>query len=159
MEVEAITKREYIEKNFEFFNKNKEVPIKKPIASVEEGLLNYQYFNTMAKYYLMLRDENEFKNPPKSRKYYNLGMDYYDKKDKVTKDLLEVCNYQGVAANFVNMHSQILNGSLYEIVLKNYDRAVLHSRDKQILTRLRSNGVFCEEIKKSVIDQYVNTKY
>jgi S-adenosylmethionine:diacylglycerol 3-amino-3-carboxypropyl transferase len=64
-----------------------------------------------------------------------------------------------VEAYFIKMESSILEGKLYEIVLKNYEYAVLHSKSIWLLDVLKKEGVFLEKKQKSVIDYYVNQRY
>ena len=57
------------------------------------------------------------------------------------------------------MESSLLEGKLYEIVLTDYDYAVLHSKSIWLLELLKKEGIFSEKLKKSVIDYYVNQRY
>ncbi len=57
------------------------------------------------------------------------------------------------------MESTNLEGKLYEIVLSDFEYAVLHSKSLWLLDVLKKENVFSEKRKKSVIDYYVNSKY
>jgi hypothetical protein len=52
-----------------------------------------------------------------------------------------------------------LAGKLYEIVLKDYEYAVLHSKSLWLLDVLKKEKVFKEKSQKSIIDYYVNQRY
>jgi hypothetical protein len=68
-------------------------------------------------------------------------------------------NYENIEAYFIEMESEKLKNVLYEVVLKNYKFAVLHSKSIWILNTLIKRNVFSENIQKSVIDYYVNGLY
>ncbi len=57
------------------------------------------------------------------------------------------------------MNSKALEGELFEIVLKDYEKVIFHTRDKLILNRLKKNGCFIDGIRDSLIDEYINEKY
>ena len=67
-------------------------------------------------------------------------------------------DYQGVEAYFIKIRSKFLKGKLFEIVLGE-EKIILHSTSTLILKRLREEGVFQEESRKSMIDDYVNRRY
>lgn len=154
-----ITKTEYIEACFEFLQTEEMKPFKTNVDSIEKSMFNYQYYNTLAKYSLMKCEDYRYKDSKKSMKFYDIGQNYYNAKDRETMKLLELIEYKNVCSYYVNIDSDTLKGELFEIILLNYDRAVFHSKDKRILNRLKKNGVFDSEPRVSIIDKYVNTKY
>lgn len=155
-----ITKREYIQANVEYINKNKIKPFNK-IDSYEKGMYNYQYYNMMAKYYFMqgqtLKDNGD--DEKYIRSFVEEGHYYYKMKDKSTNDLLKFLKFKNVEAYYIKLNSKNLMGKLFEIYLKDYDKAILHSQNYRILDTLKREGVFDEKYRKSVIDEYVNVKY
>ena len=56
------------------------------------------------------------------------------------------------------MRSRFLKGKLFEIVIEE-ENIILHSTSPLILNCLREEGVFQEESRKSLIDEYVNHRY
>ena len=68
-------------------------------------------------------------------------------------------HFENVDAYFIKMESSALEGKLYEIVLSDYEYAVLHSKSIWLLEVLKKENVFSDKKKKSVIDYYVNSKY
>lgn len=158
LEADEIDKTEFIEMNAEYFKDGEHCPIK-TIKTVDEGIFNYQYYNSKAKMSMLKSNELEFRNPRQSQKYYDDCFDFYYKKDRVTEEILELVKYKNVEAYFIKLNSQDLHGELFEILLLDHHRAILHSKCKRILNRLKKAGVFCEDCKKSAICEYINTKY
>ncbi len=73
--------------------------------------------------------------------------------------VLKMLDYKNVEAYFVKVKSHNLKGKLYEIVCADCYKMILHSTNAQILKNLREEGVFCEQVKTSLIDGYINQKY
>ncbi|MTI67078.1 MAG: hypothetical protein FH753_10850 [Firmicutes bacterium] len=155
-----ITKREYIKLNMDFMQKMNVKPFKK-IDSFEKGIYNYQYFNMLAKYYYMEAKELNKKEEDKkySQSFLDEGYHYYKQKDKSTFKLLKFLKFKNIEAYYIKVNSENLQGKLYEINLKDYDKAILHSKSFKILDTLKKEGVFIEGVKKSLIDDYVNVRY
>lgn len=159
LEANELSKSEYIEETYAFIKSLNLVPSKGPVNSCEEGLYSYQYYNMLAKYYRQKAQELKYRDPFKAKDYRDLVEKYYKEKDKVTSGLLEFLNYKDVEGYYVHIKSRNLRGRLIEIVLKNYDLAVLHTMNERILKKMRKRKVFIEGQQKSVIDDYINTKY
>lgn len=155
-----MTKREFLKENFDFVQKIRLKPFTK-VDSYEKGIYNYQYYNVLAKYYNMLaaeiRNEEDFNKQCKS--YIYKANYYYNEKDKATLKLLRFLEFKNVDAYFIKVESEFLNDKLYEIVLKDYEFAIFHSKSKWLIKILREQGVFSEGKKKSLIDGYINEKY
>jgi len=60
---------------------------------------------------------------------------------------------------YVKVKSQNLKKKLFEIILKDYDNIILHSKNETILKMLIEENAFTFEERKSLIDSYVNQKY
>ncbi|WDV44850.1 hypothetical protein PV797_15170 [Clostridiaceae bacterium M8S5] len=155
-----LTKKEYIQANVDYIYKNNIKPFDK-IDIYEKGMYNYQYYNMMAKYYFMQgKILNENKDDEKYVKsFIEEGHYYYRMKDKSTLNLLKLLKFKNMEAYFIKLNSKNLMGKLYEICLKDYDKAILHSQNYKILEILKKERVFSGDYKKSVIDEYVNVKY
>lgn len=155
-----ISKKEYIMENMDFIEKLGVKPFKN-IDSFEKGMYNYQYFNMLAKYYYMEAQELIDKGEPS--KYYQSFQDegyyYYQQKDKSTLKLLNFLKFNNMEAYYIKVESYSLQGKLYEINLKDFDKAILHSKSYKILDALIKKGVFIDNMQKSLIDGYVNVKY
>lgn len=156
----AISKREFFEANFSSVQGMKMDPFE-VIDSYEKGMYNYQYYNVLAKYYNMLSKEIEDGNDSfeKYNEYIDKANNYYDKKDQSTLQLLKHLEFKNIEGYFITAESKFLNNKLYEIVLKSYDYAILHSKNTRLLRVLREEEVFIETKKKSIIDGYINEKY
>ncbi len=155
-----ITKREFLQMNFDFIQKIRMKPFDR-VDSFEKGMYNYQYYNMLAKYYTMLGVD--IKRQGKHYKYFknhlNKAHRYYNEKDKSTLKLLRYLEFENVDAYFIKVESEKLKNKLYEIVLNDYEFAIFHSKSKWLLKILRANGVFEEGKRKSLIDNYINEKY
>lgn len=155
-----IDKDEFLERNYSFLQNLELKPFSK-IKLLEEAVYNYQYYNIMAKY--SNSKAFSFQNTPKKKKLYarliNDRENYYYLKDLATKSLLDIIGYENVEAYYISLKSKRLTGRIFEIHINCYEKLILHSKNKKILEKLRNNNVFFEEIRKSLIDSYVNRSY
>jgi len=170
-----LTKNEFIEENFYTIESLGIEPFKN-VDNTKKALYNYQYYNVLAKFYY--RQAKDFPPGSKQRKIYlEKSNDYYHEKDKVTLTLLQLLDYNHVDAYFVKVKSKKLQNKLFEILIKDPDvlleintlslsyggmdpdDLILHSKNPIILKRLRDEGVFRDEKKKSLTDSYINQKY
>ena len=155
-----INKKEYLDLNYKYMLEKNVKPFQR-IDSFEKGMYNYQYYNMMAKYHIMLAQE--IKDRGKHISYYSKYLGdadfYYNEEDKTSFRLLRFLHYENVEAYFIKMESTNLEGKLYEIVLKDFEYAVLHSKSLWLLEVLKKENVFSGNRKKSIIDYYVNSKY
>lgn len=155
-----INKDEFLERNYLFLINLGLKPFSK-IQELEEAIYNYQYYNIMAK----IANTKAFKcqNFPKKKKnhtkYINDRENYYYLKDVATLSLIDMVGFENIDAYFISLKSKRLTGQIFEIKVKNCDKLILHSKNKKILDRLRNNKAFCEEIRESLIDSYVNRSY
>lgn len=155
-----MTKREFLEANYNSVQNIKINPFSR-VDSYEKGMYNYQYYNVLAKYYNMLakefKDDKKFED--KYSEYKEKTNFYYGKKDQSTLQLLKFLKFKDVEGYFIRVESKFLNNKLYEIVLNNYEYAILHSKSRWLLRVLREERVFVEKKKISLIDDYINEKY
>lgn len=152
-----LTKQQFLKSNYNYMKKIKIKPFF-TIDSYEKGIFNYQYYNSIAKYYKAMASSINGRNQRK--KYFIEKMEtYYQKKDFSIIKLLEFLKYRNVEAYYIKINSKFLDNKLYEIVLKDYEYAILHSKSNWLLSDLKKAGVFLNEKKNSVIDEYINEKY
>lgn len=155
-----ITKREFLEYNYDIVRKMNIRPFLK-VDSFEKGMYNYQYYNVLAKYFTALA--KEIRNTKKHQKnyvqYLNKGNNYYHEKDKAALSLLKYIEFYNVDAYYVKCNSKSLNDKLYEVVLLDYKEAIFHSKAIWLLEILKNEGVFADEVRPSLIDDYINEKY
>lgn len=156
LETGLLNKEDFITENYAMMCKLSGVGFE--VNSVEEGVLKYHYFNTMAKKQMLDADASEFRDPKLSSKLREKAYDLYLKKDKVTLNLLEFVEYQSIEAYFIHMNSKSLEGLIYEIRFNDHEKVVLHSKDRKILFKLKEANCFFDERKASVVNDYVNTK-
>ncbi len=159
-EMGDLTKREFLEENFDSVRRLNLKPFSR-IDSFEKGMFNYQYYNSLAKYYRMLA--KDIKNTRKHHRYYqyyfNKGNNYYHEKDKATLNIIKFIDFEGVEAYFIKVESKGLRDKLYEIVLHDYKEAIFHSKAEWLRNILEEQGVFSHKKRKSLIDDYINEVY
>ena len=151
-----MTKREYLQANYEAVVYNDIKPFKN-IDTVLKGLFNYQYYNARAKEKKQASTIRDLDYDEK-KDYLDSCNYFYGRKDQATLKVLQLLDFRDVEAYFIKVRSKDLKGKLFEIVIKDYNM-ILHSTNDLILKRLREEGVFCEESKKSLIDGYINQRY
>jgi len=151
-----LTKEAFINENYEMMSPYQKVTF--DVETLDEGVLKYHYFNTMAKKHMLEADAYEYRDPRKYEQLKNIAYDYYSKKDKISLKMLELVDFDGVQAYFIHMNSRSLEGLIYEIRFNDHEKVVLHSKDRKILYKLKEANCFIEERMPSVIEEYVNTK-
>ena len=151
-----MTKREYLQKNYEAVVYGDIGPFRN-MDTVEKALFNYQYYNALAKENKTISTSRDMDYDLK-QDYIEKSNYYYSKKDRATLTVLRMLDYKGVEAYFVKVRSKFLKGKLFEIVIEEED-VILHSTSPLILKCRREEGVFHEESRKSLIDEYVNHRY
>lgn len=156
LEQGILNKESFIMENYQMLKTISRVGFE--ISSVDEGIMKYHYFNTLAKKKMLEADLLEYRDPAAASKVKSEAFDLYLKKDRITLNLLEYVNYNDIEAYYIQMNSKHLEGTIYEIVFLNHDRVILHSKDRKILYKLRTSGCFSENWRESKIQTYVNTK-
>ncbi|MGO3018973.1 MAG: DUF6648 family protein [Anaerococcus sp.] len=156
----SIDKNEFLDINYEYIQKLDLKPYSH-IENILEGIYNYQYYNILAK-----RSNNKanlyLHNPKKKKiysRYINDRENYYCLKDYTTSSLIKLVNYQNIKSYYIKLLSKRLTGKIFEIVLLDYDKVILHSKDPRILQELKNHQVFDENIQLSKINEYVNRSY
>lgn len=160
LDVGKIGKEQFIQQNLQLIYQISMKPFSK-VLSYEEGMYNYQYYNTMAKHYNTIANEYKFERS-KKKKYqeaYNKCRNYYYEKDRTLEQMLILKKFENMVAYYVSMYSTRLKDQLFEIVFLDEEKAVFHTMNPQILSLLKKNEVFIDEIRESVINEYINTKY
>jgi hypothetical protein len=151
-----MSKREYLKKNYNAVVYGNIGPFSN-MDTVEKALFNYQYYNALAKEQKSISTSRDMDYELK-RDFLEQSNYYYKKKDRATHAVLRMLDYRGTEAYFVKVRSKYLKGKLFEIVIEDTD-IILHSTSPFILNSLREEGVFSEESRKSLIDEYVNHRY
>lgn len=159
LEAGELDKSAYLEAQYQALMELGAAPRRGPLASIEEGLFNYQYYNVLAKRERIQSKDEEFRNPEASRKHRNQSDRHYALKDRETVKIMELLNYQHVQSYFIETPARYLNGKLIEIIIDTYDRAVFHTADEGIINRLVRAGVFSDEVRSSVIQSYIESDY
>ncbi len=152
-----MTKDEFIEANYTYINSSDMQPFKK-VDNEKKAIFNYQYYNVIAKYYQKRAHDHNSRHEAR-QEFTELANHFYNKKDQVTEKLLKLLDFKGVEAYFVRVKSPNLKKKLFEIVLKDYDNLILHSKNEVILNMLIRENVFSNELRESLVDNYINQKY
>lgn len=124
----------------------------------KKAVYNYQYCNVLAKYYQKKAHDMSKRNEAR-QDFLELSNYFYSKKDGVTLKLLRLLDFQGIEAYFVKVRSRNLKKKLFEIILKDYDNIILHSKNESILNLLIKENAFINETRHSLVDSYINQKY
>lgn len=151
----VINKDEFLEENYILLNRLSMKPFLR-IDTVEKGIYNYQYYNILAKYHNNLANENKGKNIKTYKREINKVNNYYYEKDRVVLDTLELMNYKDIESYYIELYSKRLKNSIFEIVLKNYEKAIFHSMNKKIADILIEKNILKNDIRQSKIHSYVN---
>jgi len=153
-----IDKAAFVRGNYEFFLSGDHGPYEKALT-LEEGLYNYQYYNTVAKYLRIQARELKYKDPFVAVDHRKEADRLYKMKEQVTLEILKVYVRGPVEAYYIPMQSKSLGGRLFEIHFKDLDKVILHSMDPRVLKVLKKKGVFDENVRKSLIESYINSLY
>jgi hypothetical protein len=155
-----LTKREFLIANYEFIQNMNKKPFTR-IDCFEKGFFNYQYYNTMAKYYRMEADglKDSAKHPEAFTQCIEMSDYYYSKKDRTVMEVLEIIDYKNIEVYYVKVKSPYLKNRLIEIVFNDYENVIFHTKNQYLVGRLIDEGILLEGAKKSLIDLYVNQKY
>lgn len=154
----TISKREFLRKNVNFFNETNMRPFF-TVNSLEKGIFNYQYYNSLAKRYYILARQKKYVDKRRYNHYLNLCTKHYDLKDRTILAILEYIDYDPIEAYYIETDSKELQNKLYEIILLNQKEAIFHSKANWLKQRLIEKGKFKEGIYPSIIDGYINEKY
>ncbi|MDD7306178.1 MAG: hypothetical protein PUG67_06285 [Peptoniphilaceae bacterium] len=156
----AINKIEFLDLNYDYIKKLDLKPYAK-IQNMMEGIYNYQYYNIMAK-----RSNNQankyLHNPKKKRlysRYINDRENYYCLKDLTTSSIIRLTGYNNIKSYYIKLLSKRLEGKIFEIVLLDYEKLILHSKNDNILKDLKDHHVFDDTVHLSKIHDYVNRSY
>jgi hypothetical protein len=155
-----LSKREFLIANFELIQNMNMKPFNN-IDCFAKGFFNYQYYNTLAKYYRMEAEEakNNMKHPEVFKEYVEKSDYFYSRKDKTILRVLEVIDFKNVDAYYIKVKSPFLKNKLIEIVFRDYDDVIFHTKGSWLVERLLNEGILCKGEKKSLIDLYINQKY
>lgn len=152
-----LTKEEFIEENYKCITGLGIKPFER-VDNVKKAIYNYQYYNVLAKYYQKKAHDLSRKVVTRND-YLETANSFYARKDRVTEKLLRILDFIGVEAYYVKVNSPNLKRKLFEIVLKDYDNLILHSKNEGIRRLLEEENVFFHEERRSLIDSYINQKY
>lgn len=158
LDMGKLSKKDFISKNNSLigtFNLRPFITIK----TVNEGIFNYQYYNSKAKEFNILANKYKNKKQKKYNEYLNKCRNYYLQKDNTILKILELIDFKNVEAYYIDILSYRMRDNLYEIVLKDYEKMIFHTVNEKIKAKLVEHNVFNPVKKTSLIDSYVNEGY
>lgn len=123
------------------------------INGLLEGLFYYNYFNTLAKNYMMRAREED------NKALAHMANEYYEIKENVLYKLLPLIELEPFEAYYVEANSIKLKKRLVELVLPKQNKVIFHSLWPKTIRYLERKGYLQEGIRKSKIEDYINTKY
>jgi hypothetical protein len=155
-----LTKKEYVRESHDLLIRHQAKPFQN-VDSFEKAVFNYQYYNTMAKYTHMKAEELRLKAKHSElfRAHIERKDRYYRQKDQMTWKAVQIKNFCGIEAYYINVKSLFLKQKIFEIVFHDHPTVIFHSRGEWLKNRLDEEGLFNHQTKHSVIENYVNEKY
>lgn len=159
LEENQLSKKDFLLENYLLIENLNMKPFQ-DLNSIEKCMYNYQYYNVMAKYYRVKINQsfNTKKQKRTAEVNKNKISNYYIEKDKVILELLELVDKENIIAYPLIINSSRIN-NLIEIVILNFERAILHSVNNEVVEKLKLKGVFDSTPRLSKIDNYVNSGY
>ncbi|ERJ84732.1 hypothetical protein HMPREF1987_00317 [Peptostreptococcaceae bacterium oral taxon 113 str. W5053] len=156
LESKRLNKESFLDENYFLIRRLGLKPYMQ-LKTREECLLNYQYYNCLAKENLRFSFASE--NSKKRKLYDNKAQNYYNEKDKATKRMVELTDGSDMEAYYIVTSSRRLDNVLFEIYIRSIPFVILHSMNNEIKAILSYKNAFTQEKKKSRIHNYVNCLY
>lgn len=152
LENARIDKALYLKKTLDLFS-GKQYMEPDSLTSMKEGLFYYYYFNTLAKNYIMRSREEG------SHYLQKIADEYYEIKENVLYKLLPLLEKEEFEAYYVEINSVRLKKRLVEVYVSSMDKVIFHSMKPGTINYLKRRGHLGQEVKKSRIETYINSKY
>ncbi|MBS7525480.1 hypothetical protein KHM83_02170 [Fusibacter paucivorans] len=105
LEQGKLSKEHFILENYEMLKTIKYVDLE--VKDVEEGVLKYHYFNTMAKMKMLTADELEYRDPEGCKGLREAAYELYTKKERITLGLLTLVDYHHISAYYIGLAERI----------------------------------------------------
>lgn len=160
LDAKQIDKDQFIQLNYDMISEEDMRPYLK-VDQIDKALYNYHYYNILAKYHnhVAIACRPDRRGRKRQKEAFHRRDNYYREKDKVIFCLLDLLRDEKIEAYPITIDSKRLNNALFEIVLPEREKCVLHSKDLKIRAWLKEHGVFDEMPRRSVIHDYVNRPY
>lgn len=155
-----LSKKEYIRESLNLLLHLEASPFRN-VDSFEKAVFNYHYYNTMAKYMGLKAVElrKMQKHQDQYRQIIKRKDQYYHQKDVMSWKAVNIVNFAGVKAYGIKVASTFLKNDLFEIVFDDYPTVVFHSRSKWLKEKLEKERIFECQMRRSIIETYVNERY
>lgn len=155
LEAGLLTKRAFHQENYLLIESLQMKPYR-CVETLQQGIYNYQYFNTMAKHET---ERLQHAHGRQRTRIMESVKNYYAQKDDTVRSLLMLQDKQCIRAYYVVTDSCLLRDRLIEIVFTDQEKVILHTLNRDILVLLDSWGVFSHETEISLIHSYINTGF
>ncbi len=149
-----MTKQEFHQANYQILQRWQMKPYP-TIVSMEQGIYNYQYYNTMAKEYQRRATQVGAKGKPRIEQ---LIRNYFTLKDECIHQMLSLTINEPVECYFINTESSLLRNRLLEIVYLNREKVILHTVNPRIIQKVKRMDLFIPEVRISRIHSYINAQ-
>ena len=149
-----LTKDEFHLENYRLLVRMQMKPFQR-VDTLEKGLYNYQFFNTMAKFYLQ---QLQTAHPKKRKLVTETIRNYYAQKDACILDILKQNAQEPVTAYYIETDAESISDALFEIVFPLREKMIFHSLDARVKQELLARGCFQSQRRRSLIHNYVNSR-
>lgn len=151
----VLSKDQFLEENYRLIERLRMKPFQ-VLSHFEYGLYNYQYYNTMAKYFLRKKYQTHSKR--REKECDAAVRNFYFQKDRCILQILDAFR-EGIEAYPVDVRSLRLQHQLIEIVYTEQEKVIFHTINPQIKQRLIAMGVYSDCCRQSKIHAYINQTF
>lgn len=150
----VLTKKQFQDENYRILTRYQMKPYA-VIETPEQGIYNYQFYNTMAKEY---QRRLQCAQHRKKASLEQAVRNYFCMKDDCIRQMLHLCAHEPVEAYLVHAASAGMKNRLLEIVFLRREKVILHTLNPKILSQVRRMGIFRPQVRVSLINNYVNSQ-
>lgn len=130
------------------------------VKSIADGIIKYNYLNTVSKKMLLDADVYEFRDYTMYKLLRREAHRCYEYKDAIS---LQLCRQVHAQSYFVQSYpielaSTHLDGEIDEIVVNCGEKLIMHSMNPELRKWLTTNGLYDRRKRESLISDYVNKK-
>lgn len=131
------------------------------VLSVADGLIKYNYINSVCKKLMLEAEAYEFSNPERFLSLRRMAHFLYERKESVTEGLCDALLEEDTEVSFypISLRSDALNGHMYEIFALPEEKVILHTMSDRVIGTLKNAGIMEGELRRSAVDSYVNATF
>lgn len=130
------------------------------VKSIADGIIKYNYLNTVSKKMLLDADLYEFRDGHMYKLLRREAHRCYEYKDAISLQLCRLVHAENymVEAYPIQLVSEHLDGEIFEILVNCGEKLIMHSMNSELRTWLTNQGLYDEKKRLSLISDYVNKK-